>query len=60
MELLILKNKYNDFYIKNGFNINPTVWKQSSNYILKSFNANFRGENAFVWQEQLGDNKERI
>jgi len=56
MELLI--NKYNDFYIKNGFNINPTVWKQSSNYVLKSFNTNFRGENAFVWQEQLGDNKE--
>ena len=56
MELLI--NKYNDFYIKNGFNINPTVWKQSSDYVLRSFNTNFRGENAFVWQEQLGDNKE--
>tara|TARA_Y100000816_G_scaffold288138_1_gene272153 strand:+ start:904 stop:1734 length:831 start_codon:yes stop_codon:yes gene_type:complete len=56
MELLI--NKYNDFYIKNGFNINPTVWKQSSDYVLRSFNINFRGENAFVWQEQLGDNKE--
>ena len=56
MELLI--NKYNDFYIKNSFNINPTVWKQSSDYVLSSFNTNFRGENAFVWQEQLGDNKE--
>lgn len=56
MELLI--NKYNDFYIKNGFNINPTVWKQNNNYIIKSFNKNFRGENAFVWQEKLGDNKE--
>ena len=56
MELLI--NKYNDFYIKNSFNINPTVWKQSSDYVLRSFNINFRGENAFVWQEQLGDNKE--
>ena len=56
MELLI--NKYNDFYIKNNFNLKPTVWKQSSNYIRKSFNVNFRGENAFVWQEKQGDNKE--
>ena len=50
-------NKYNEFYIKNNFNINPTVWKQEDNYIQNSFNLNFRGENAYVWQEQLGDNE---
>ena len=48
---------YNEFYIKNNFNINPTVWKQEDNYIQNSFNLNFRGENAYVWQEQLGDNE---
>ena len=52
-----LIDKYNDFYIKNNFNINPTVWKQNSDYIKNSFNLNFRGENAYVWQERLGDNK---
>jgi putative sugar O-methyltransferase len=50
--------KYNDFYITNSFNVNPTVWKQDSHYIRNSFDTNFRGENAFVWQEQLGDNKQ--
>ena len=50
-------NKYNEFYIKNNFNINPTVWKQEDNYIQNSFNLNFRGENAYIWQEQLGDNE---
>jgi putative sugar O-methyltransferase len=58
MECTDLCNKYKDFYIKNNFNINPTVWKQNSNYILDSFNQNFRSENAFVWQEQFGNNKE--
>jgi putative sugar O-methyltransferase len=53
----IIKN-YNEFYEKHNFNINPTVWKQDSIYIQKSFNLNFRGENAYVWQEQLGDNKQ--
>lgn len=53
-----LIRRYNEFYIKNSFNINPIVWKLNSRYILNSFNSNFRGENAFVWQEQLGDNKE--
>ena len=49
---------YNDFYTQNGFNIKPIVWSQNSKYIMNSFNINFRGENAFVWQEQLGDNEQ--
>ena len=53
-----LIKKYNEFYVEKKFNINPTVWKQSSRYIQNSFNQYFRGENAFVWQEKLGDNKE--
>ena len=53
----ILKSKYIEFYKQNNFNINPTVWNSDSSYIKNSFNMNFRGENAYVWQCQLGDNK---
>ena len=49
---------YNEFYEANDFNLQPTVWNQDRDYIKDSFNLNFRGENAFVWQEKLGDNKE--
>tara|TARA_B100001093_G_scaffold477743_1_gene505321 strand:- start:78 stop:947 length:870 start_codon:yes stop_codon:yes gene_type:complete len=51
-----LINKYNEFYIKNNFNINPTVWKHKN--AIVNANVRFRGENAFLWQEKMGDNKE--
>lgn len=57
LDFYVLLEKYNEFYVKNNFNINPTVWKQNSAYISNSFNSNFRGDNAFLWQEKLGDNK---
>ena len=52
-----LRDKYNKFYKDNNFNISPTVWNNNTNYIKNSFNINFRGENAYVWQCQLGDNR---
>jgi putative sugar O-methyltransferase len=58
-EINNLINKYNDFYIERNFNIDPIVWKQDSDYITSSFNNSFRGENAYVWQERSGDNKEK-
>ena len=57
MSIESLITKYNSFYKENNFNINPTVWNNKSIYIKNSFNMNFRGENAYVWQCQLGDNK---
>lgn len=57
MNIQVLIQKYNDFYIKNHFNIQPPVWDTNTSYIQNTFNLNFRGENAYVWQEQLGDNK---
>lgn len=54
MEKLIIE--YNEFFLKNNFNVSPTVWN-NSNYITQSFNMNFRGENAYVWQCMLGDDK---
>ena len=51
-----LISKYNEFYIKNNFNINPLVWKHKN--AIVNANVRFRGENAFLWQEKMGDNKE--
>jgi len=51
-----LIERYNKFYVENDFNISPPVWNQCDSYITNSFNMNFRGENAYVWQERLGDN----
>ena len=45
-----LTYKYKDFYNQNNFNMNPIIWNQNSEYIMNSFNINFRGKNAFVWQ----------
>lgn len=56
--LNILIQKYNDFYKKNNFNINPTVWNPNTSYIMNTFTPYFRGENAYVWQECQGDNRE--
>jgi len=56
-ELTILRDKYNSFYRINNFNISPTVWNITTTYIKKTFNNNFRGDNAYVWQCKLGDNK---
>lgn len=49
--------KYNEFYKDNNFNLLPTVWDSNTNYIKQSFNMSFRGDNAYVWQCQLGDDK---
>jgi hypothetical protein len=57
-DLEILIRKYNNFYVENDFNMSPTVWNQCDSYINESFNMNFRGENAYVWQERLGDNRD--
>lgn len=57
-DLNYLIEKYNNFYIENKFNIHPPVWVMDNNDIFNSFNINFRGENSFVWQERLGDNKD--
>ncbi len=58
MKLEHLIEKYNKFYLENKFNIEPTTWKPDSKYISDSFNeTNFRGENAYVWQEQCGDDR---
>lgn len=57
MNIETLVEKYKDFYIKNNFNIQPSVWNADTEYIKKTFNLNFRGENAYVWQEQMGDNQ---
>jgi putative sugar O-methyltransferase len=51
-----LQNRYNQFYKENNFNISPTTWNNNSSYIQNSFNMNFRGDNAYVWQCKLGDN----
>ena len=56
-KLRVLIEKYEEFYKKNKFNTDPTVWDTNSNYIKNSFNLKFRGENAYMWQEQLGDNE---
>jgi hypothetical protein len=52
-----LKILYKQFYKENNFNISPTVWDCETNYIKQSFDMNFRGENAYVWQCQLGDDE---
>ena len=54
-----LKEKYREYYKQNNFNISPTTWNTESSYIKNSFNYNFRGENAYVWQERLGDREKK-
>jgi len=51
-----LKDRYEKVYIANNFNLNPTVWKTDRDYIKNSFGINFRESNAYVWQENQGDN----
>lgn len=54
-----LISNYEKFYLENNFNKNPQAWNKNTSYIKKTFdNLNFRGENAYVWQERSGDNKE--
>jgi hypothetical protein len=55
MDDLIIK--YNKFFKDNNFNISPTVWNSNTDYIKQSFDMSFRGENAYVWQCQLGDDE---
>ena len=55
MENLIIK--YNQFYKDNNFNVLPPVWISHANYIRNIFAMNFRGDNAYVWQCRLGDDK---
>jgi putative sugar O-methyltransferase len=52
-----LSKEYNSFYIANNFNISPTVWNPDSDYIKKADDMTFRGDNAYVWQCQLGDDE---
>ena len=41
-----LIEKYIEFYKQKGFNLKPSVWKTSNNYIKRSFNNNFRFSNS--------------
>ena len=55
-EFLDIVSVYNNYYKKNNFNLQPTIWNVNSSYIKKAINEkNFRNDNAFVWQIQLGD-----
>ena len=54
-----LREKYSQYYKENNFNISPTTWNTESSYIKSSFNCDFRGENAYVWQERLGDREKK-